>query len=228
MDGIKNGFNLITHPVNPQSFTETDNYRSATNNDARPYVEAQIQEDLDNGRYVVITIKPNIISAIGAIPKISSNTQFLLVHDASRPFGDALNDYADHNEFKYQSLQDAINLIKPGLCFGRKCLPEIFNDLSQAVRAILASKSYPNIVAYCDDYLCVADTFEESQHTMSTLIAILRELGFHINNNKVVGPSQKLTFLGIELDTITMTTSLPADKLSKVKPLCNRRDSVIR
>ena len=49
---------------------------------------------------------------------------------------------------------------------------------------------------------------------MSTLIAILRELGFHINYNKVVGLSQKLPFLGIELDTVTMSISLPADKLS--------------
>ena len=240
---------------------ETDNYRSATNNDARPYVEAQIQEELDNGRYVVTTVKLNIISAIGAIPKNNSNTQFRLIHDASRPFGDALNDYADHNKFKYQSLQDAIDLINPGsflgkvdlknafssvgihpsnyaatglkwrfqgqkhftymidtrLCFGGKRSPEIFNDLSQAVQAILASKGYPNIVAYYDDYLCVAGTFAECQRTMSMLIAILRELGFHINYNKVVGPSQKLTFLGIELDTITMTTSLPADKLSEVK-----------
>ena len=139
---------------------------------AGQHVEAQIQEELDNGRYVVTTVKPNIISAIGAIPKNSSNTQFRLIHDASRQFGDALNDYADHNKFKYQSLQDAIDLINPGsflgkvylknafrsvgihpsnyaatglkwrfqgqkhftymidtrLCFGGKCLPEIFND----------------------------------------------------------------------------------------------------
>ena len=80
---------------------ETDNCRSATNNEAWPYVDAQFLEELDNARHVVTTARPNIIPAIGAIPKNSSNTQFWLIHDASRPFGDALNDYADHNKFKY-------------------------------------------------------------------------------------------------------------------------------
>ena len=54
---------------------------------------------------MVITARPNIISAIGAIPKNSSNTQFWLIHDASRLFGDALNDYADHDKFKYYKMQ---------------------------------------------------------------------------------------------------------------------------
>ena len=40
--------------------------------------------------------------------------------------------------------------------------------------------------------------------------AIMRELGFHINHNEVVGPSKKL-------DPIKITTSLPVEKLSDVK-----------
>ena len=45
------------------------------------------------------------------------------------------------------------------LNFGVKRSPEIFNDLSQAVQVILVSKGYPNIVANCDVYLCVTNTF---------------------------------------------------------------------
>ena len=38
------------------------------------------------------------------------------------------------------------------------------------------------------------------------------QLGFHINYNKVEGPSQSLTFLGIHMDTVSMTLALPEKK----------------
>ena len=48
---------------------------------------------------------------------------------------------------------------------------------------------------------------------MLDLIHALRKLGFHINYNKVEGPSQTLTFLGFQMDTISMTLALPEKQL---------------
>ena len=76
------------------------------------------------------------------------------------------------------------------LCFGGKRLPEFFNDQSQAMRVILATKGYPNIVVYRDDYLCVADSFEECLQTISTLIAIQREFFISIITKLLVKSSQ--------------------------------------
>ena len=46
---------------------------------------------------------------------------------------------------------------------------------------------------------------EERATAMNTLIALLRELGFRINWYKVVDPVQSITFLGVQIDTKSMT-----------------------
>ena len=197
LHGVKHGFSLITRPLDPNILTEVDNYKSATNSQARPYVEAQIRDEIANGRYRIVDHKPRIVSALGAIPKNVEKTKYRLIHNASRPYGRALNDFAEDDPFRYQSLQDAIDLIKPGyflgkldlqnsfrsvgiardnysatglkrlfsggkhprymiatrVYFGGRRSPEIFNELSQAVLAIMKSMGYTNIVCYCDDFL---------------------------------------------------------------------------
>ena len=45
---------------------------------------------------------------------------------------------------------------------------------------------------------------------------VLRALGFRINYSKVKGPKQKLTFLGLELNCISRTISLPNDKVREL------------
>ena len=104
---------------------------------------------------------------------------------------------------------------------GARLSPSIFNELSQAVRCIMAIKGFSRCKAYLDDFLLIADTKE--------LIKLLRYLGFSINYNKVVGPAQRITFLGVELDSNTCTLSLPQEKLEtflqQVKDF-NQRKSV--
>ena len=48
------------------------------------------------------------------------------------------------------------------------------------------------------------------------LCGLLRRLGFAINYSKVEGPAQRITFLGITLDTVTQTVELPQRKLSEL------------
>ena len=48
------------------------------------------------------------------------------------------------------------------------------------------------------------------------------QLGFHINYNKVEGPSQNLTFLGVGLDSMTMTLSIPPSKLIECDEIMSR------
>ena len=52
---------------------------------------------------------------------------------------------------------------------------------------------------------------------MDILIKLLRELGFLISWKKVVGPSQRITFLGVEIDTTSSTLSLGKDKLQQLQ-----------
>lgn len=261
--GVKDGFMIVDNDkISDITEVYCENYRSATGSQHRELVENQIKEEIANGQYMVVgEDKPKIVSAIGAIPKHSANKEtkkIRIIHDCSRPAQASLNDFATHEPFRYQTLQEALDLISPGdylakidlagayrsvkihpecyqatglswtfsgtnkrvilidtrLSFGARKSPEIFNRLSQAVRNILRVHGYKKLIAYLDDFLVVASSHAECLEAMSVLMKILRKLGFKINYSKVEGPTQKLCFLGIVMDTINMNLQLPPDKLN--------------
>ena len=253
--GVLEGFRITTRPYEGESVWEK-NYDSAVGPGNRQRVQEQIQEELDNGRYIRCDTLPTIISALGAIPKPGTN-KIRIIHDCSRPMGHALNDFADSPETHYQTVQEAAELIGPGfylakidlksayrsvrihpddhhltglawrfgegesltvmrdtrLPYGCRLAPSVFNDLTQAVRHVMVVNGHPGVVAYLDDFLVIGETEGQCQQTMYDLMCLLRRLGFSINYNKVVGPSRRITFLGIEIDTDSYTLGLPMTKV---------------
>jgi hypothetical protein len=129
LENIRSGFQITNLPQPQDASVEVHNYKSATNARARPHVERQIQEELDNNNYRIVFDKPHIVSALGAIPKDKAETKFRLIHDASRPAGQALNDLAVNSPFKYQTVNDAVRRIKPNSWLGKV-------DLSNAYRSV--------------------------------------------------------------------------------------------
>ena len=103
------------------------------------------------------------------------------------------------------------------LHFGSRLAPGIFHRLTQAVKRMMARRGFTATVAYLDDFFICAPTVNECATALSTLIRLLRQLGFRINWNKVVDPVQCITFLGIEIDSKSMTKRLPQDKLLSLK-----------
>lgn len=103
------------------------------------------------------------------------------------------------------------------LCFGSKLAPGIFHRLTQAVKRMLKRRGLNATVVYLDDFFITAETFADCVQALNTLISLLRKLGFQINWNKVVDPTTKLTFLGIEIDSIAMCLRLPEEKLLQVR-----------
>lgn len=253
LHGIRHGFNIINDSKLPGQ-TEVLNYSSAIA--AHDAVEGQILEEIQEGRYIVVEHKPTIISALGAIPKPDGGVR--IIHDASRPTGHAINDFAMlESKIKYQSVDDAVKLIKPTswiakvdlksayrsvsinpehqpftglkwkfkghqdytylvdarLPFGCRLSVEVFHRLSHAVQRFMA-KRHIRTVVYLDDWLVIGDSFSECQTGMNVLINLLRNLGFAISYSKVEGPSQCLTFLGIEIDIVHNALRLPAAKVT--------------
>ena len=68
MDGIKHGFMLINHRVRDVMEVDQENYKSAIDNSIA--VEKQILTELNENRYRIVTQKPLITSALGAIVKV--------------------------------------------------------------------------------------------------------------------------------------------------------------
>ena len=106
-----------------------ENYRSATAEHSPAQVEKQICTEIDNGRYRMVNKKTHIVSALGVIPKKNSR-DVRLIHDASQPSGSALNDYAINNPFRYQSIQDAVDLVTPGCYYAKLDLTNAFRSVN--------------------------------------------------------------------------------------------------
>lgn len=100
------------------------------------------------------------------------------------------------------------------LPFGSSLAPQIFSRLTQAVRRMMKRRGY-RIIAFLDDFLICEKTKERCKEALQTLMALLRKLGFAINYNKVVMPTQKLCFLGINICSKSFTLEFPQNKVEK-------------
>ena len=114
LEGIKHGFHIVDSEVCPE-YASVSNYKSATCSDNFAMVQGQIVERavVEEGRYIVSSEKPQIVSALGVITKSSGGLR--LIHDCSRPSELAVNDYAPLGEkVRFQSVDDAVRLLYPG------------------------------------------------------------------------------------------------------------------
>ena len=262
LDGISNGFSLIDKDVNISQISDVfvQNSASVYNPDTSRKVHNKICDEIDHGHYVLCEDKPRVVSAISVVPKPDGDIR--LIHDLSRPPKCSVNDYASKESFKYQTVTDALKLIKPHsfmakvdlksayrsvhirpdqykltglswghhkpqymydtrLPFGARKSPSIFNRLTQAVCRIMRRKGFTGIVAYLDDFFVCGDSFTDCLNAYNCLISLLRKLGFWINWNKLCDPCQKLTFLGISIDTVSGYLSLDPPKVQDLISLLN-------
>ena len=80
----------------------------------------------------------------------------------------------------------------------------------------MARRGFQTVVVYLDDFLVTGKSKEECQEAFSVLLKLLQDLGFQISWRKVIGPTQKLVFLGVELDTHRCEMALPRNKLAEL------------
>jgi hypothetical protein len=99
-------------------------------------VEKELRSQIVQGNYIVATEKPAIVSPLAAIPKDDGSGDIRLIHDGSRPSGQVMNDYADLHSERFQTIQDACDLAKPGYWCAKL-------DLKSA---------YRSVPIHCNDY----------------------------------------------------------------------------
>ena len=132
LNGIKSGFDIIdedscVHPVtcknHPSARPSSPLYDKAT---------SQVIKEVQNGHYVVCDTPPQIISPMAAIQKPDGDVW--LIHDCSRPVGEAVNDYCSADwQQKFSCVDDAAAVMTKG-CFFAKV------DLRSAYRSVGLSK----------------------------------------------------------------------------------------
>jgi hypothetical protein len=120
-------------------------------------------------------------------------------------------------KWQFKGDKEVTYLFDSRLPFGASSAPSHFHRLSQAIARCMRRRGFQGIVAYIDDFLIAARTYRECNEALHCLIRLVRKLGFCVSWNKVEGPTQQITFLGISIDTRVCTLSLGSEKLQRLK-----------
>lgn len=88
-DGIAYGFPIVDDTNIPSYFT--DNYKSATQGDAKVFFDKLFCEELKESKYVLTSKVPHCVHAIGAVEK--GPKEFRPITDCRRPLGISINNF---------------------------------------------------------------------------------------------------------------------------------------
>ncbi|KAM9967263.1 hypothetical protein ACTFIR_007503 [Dictyostelium discoideum] len=94
--------------------------------------------------------------------------------------------------------------------------PRIFTMLLRPVLRMLRDINV-SVIAYLDDLLIVGSTKEECLSNLKKTMDLLVKLGFKLNLEKsILEPTQSITFLGLQIDSVSMKLLVPKEKKKSV------------
>ena len=134
--------------------------------------------------------------------------------DVSRAFRHLNMDPLDFDLLGLQWNQAYIDTRLPfGACHGS----QMFQRVSDAVRYIMRCQNY-DIINYIDDFLGFG-TPTVAKRSFDALYDAMQKLGLCISNKKLIHPGTQAVCLGVLVDTVTGTVSIPPEKLGQVKDM---------
>ena len=108
-------------------------------------------------------------------------------------------------KWKFRGSNEHIFMFDSRLGFGMAKSPEIFQRITKSVTRMMKRRGFEIVIVYLDDFLIIANSKYECEQAYQCLLDLLLSLGFDINWDKVVPPSQRLIFLGVFIDSMQMT-----------------------
>lgn len=115
-----------------------------------------------------------------------------------------------------------------GAYYIEKCLPfgcsiscKIFEPFSTFLEWAVKFKTQLDTVHhYLDDFIFIGKSNSDNcSALMHTFQDICSEIGVPLNQDKTIEPTTKLTFLGLEIDTVNMLVQIPVSKVQELKLL---------
>lgn len=105
------------------------------------------------------------------------------------------------------------------LPFGLRSAPQACQRVTNAITYMHAQNGY-SAVNYLDDFGGVSSP-DQADTAFTSLQQLLTDLGLQEATEKTVAPTTNMTFIGLQLDTITMTVSVPHDKINDIQAALN-------
>ena len=114
-----------------------------------------------------------------------------------------------------------------------KCLPmgassscKIFECFSSALEHIAKHNGIETMLHYLDDFLIVNPSEMGCQDDLNQFVNMCQAINVPLAKNKTVGPTQTITFLGLEIDTKAEIIRLPKEKIKKCEELLSHLLSI--
>ena len=129
---------------------------------------------------------------------------------------------------------EGVTYVDGTLPFGLRSAPLLFTAVGDAIEWIATQRGAIWLRHYIDDFVAVGRKgTDECAESMAVFKETCQRLGMPLDESKEEGPSEVLTFLGLEIDTVNMEVRLPQEKLREMRSLlkrwrgmksCRRRD----
>lgn len=108
------------------------------------------------------------------------------------------------------------------LPFGLSSAPWAFTKIFKPVVVFLRGKGF-KLIVYLDDFLLISSSRSQARRDFLFVVELLESLGFVINKIKSSGePSQSREFLGLLVDSRSLTLSLKKEKVEKMILMCRK------
>jgi len=118
---------------------------------------------------------------------------------------------------------DGALYIDTALPFGLRSAPIIFTAIADTVQWILQQQGVRFVIHYLDDFLLIGmPGSEECADSLGILWRTFKRLGLPIAINKLEGPWTCLSFLGFEIDSLSMEIRLPYSKVTELQELLDQ------
>ena len=109
------------------------------------------------------------------------------------------------------------------LPFGLRSAPKLFTAVGDCLTWALTCEGVHDCVHYLDDFLFWGPPASPSCRTaLDKAMGLCEKLGLPVAPDKTVGPTTVITFLGIEIDSVSQELRLPVDKLTRLRLTLSR------
>ena len=159
---------------------------------------------------------PSIANITDSLVKLGPAAQLYKV-DISRAFRHLRVDPVDIDLLGFQV--DQHHYIDVSTPFGFRHGSLFFQRCSDAIRYIMTSHGHTGLFNYIDD-LIYTGLPSEIMNSYQFLLDLLQDLGLDISQKKLVPPATSVTCLGILVDSINRTISIPQEKLQEIITTC--------
>lgn len=106
--------------------------------------------------------------------------------------------------------------------FGASCVPAWASTVSGVLATFLRQRGVAGLTFFVDDFILVCDTEAECRAQIAIFEQVIAELGLEVAAEKTTGPVQVLTYLGVQLNSLTMEVTIARERCDELAGLIRK------